>query len=924
MEAQFEFASFGHLVRVSVHHGKVSREDAWLLAVPRHVVTVAKIIQKDGTMKARLHLEFCKVFKRDVSMSAFLGCFNTAKKIPGTVVAVTKWQRLEESKPRIDLAQVKLEAKREGAKKMAAVFASVRDENALVVNAVVKSTRLVYAANSLFTKEKADGSRTRLSVFGVSVPKPFPSPKVVKEHVEAVVSGSLAPYMEDEDKKIQFASLLDVVSVAVRSGPQLDNICDDEPHRLVIVDHLDALKVSNTAKRSPCRLRVFCRSLFSGFGMSDSVCWFDFDGPVQRIAEFSAWRMSELNTVMGKTMVVKGHPMLFDSWWIVGDNERLQIEQGGCTGSSICRCPLCFLPAYLFPYFPFLGQSRTVEAGRVAHLDLLKSQTRLKLMENFGKMTVSMINKLEASSRVACGSISREPLLAEGATFALSRVRVTPAVLHNTAQVFMLVKHYLNTCLPVGRRLDVKGPFMSCAERRIEMSHWKDLYQDLPEQLWFIPDCASQLSATLWQNAVATAEDAVRAQACGLVIFFVLAAKSPNDVDTNYLHNVSAHVFDFVLDVARMQGRTVDFFEEAGERETQTIRTFVQRNSNHRDNLFMGARVAEHVHNLLSRHRRRNRATAPPELSNILVAPCLVSVFDAHVESFCTFVERVASNALTQHLVVVLGECVMFLVGTDDHEEAYTFACRCGLCRPPDPVVKAVHYQNLPDDHWLRSRSAELATVGRLEAASYDSLGSMVVHPLGVEPRFEVTSALMRVIGTQPKSARHGALNKKKASELKSMCQQYEISDGGNKEMLIDRILKHEAHLHDQDVLPTERPLPSAPKVNYNNWSLADLKEECKARGLAVSGSKATVVARLEQNPDAVPAHPRTRDVSTKPAKRARSAAAAENDENDNVAEDAAILVQLAADGAGPIGRAQRERRKKTMPDSEGYASGPE
>jgi hypothetical protein len=128
---------------------------------------------------------------------------------------------------------------------------------------------------------------------------------------------------------------------------------------------------------------------------------------------------------------------------------------------------------------------------------------------------------------------------------------------------------------------------------------------DLDESWHFVPDLASQLTFMLWQSKPVSVESAVRSQACALVLHFVLS-KTPEAVEINYVHGLAAHLLTFMLQISRLVGRLVDFFEEAGEREAAVIRDFVQLNSNFKDNLFMGARVAESMSQKirLSRQRR--------------------------------------------------------------------------------------------------------------------------------------------------------------------------------------------------------------------------------------------------------------------------------------------------------------------------------
>jgi hypothetical protein len=154
-----------------------------------------------------------------------------------------------------------------------------------------------------------------------------------------------------------------------------------------------------------------------------------------------------------------------------------------------------------------------IASGRIANLDA------------FAKIQEAERTKLRAHVKAMCGSMPRAPLLSAGATFPLSKIHVAPAVLHDVAQVLLDTKVFLNLKLPVDARLDVKE-YIPCSERRTEMSKWRTViskcrtvYASLPAEWHFVPDLASQLSATLWQACLAMLGDAVRAQVCGLVLF---------------------------------------------------------------------------------------------------------------------------------------------------------------------------------------------------------------------------------------------------------------------------------------------------------------------------------------------------------------------------------------------------------------------
>jgi hypothetical protein len=195
----------------------------------------------------------------------------------------------------------------------------------------------------------------------------------------------------------------------------------------------------------------------------------------------------------------------------------------------------------------------------------------------------------------------------------------------------------------------------------------------------------------------------------------------------------------------------------------------------------------------------------------------------------------------------------------------------------------------------------------------------MISHTLGLVPRFELSTALMRMIETQPKSARHGVLNKKKANELKLICHDYNIPDSGNKETLVARIVAHEADIHDQQLIAANAEEQTKYKVNYNNMTLVELKEECRSRGLPVSGSKAHVVTRLQQNAEAQPKPPPPCS-GTKSSKRGREVSRGENDRAREA--DMELLAERAAKMEAQERRGSRNRRKKSNSDFEVFSVG--
>jgi hypothetical protein len=63
MGVTFEFLAFGHIVRVCVETGTLTREEAWLRGVPKGAVREGHVVH-DATLAAVLHLEFCATFNR--------------------------------------------------------------------------------------------------------------------------------------------------------------------------------------------------------------------------------------------------------------------------------------------------------------------------------------------------------------------------------------------------------------------------------------------------------------------------------------------------------------------------------------------------------------------------------------------------------------------------------------------------------------------------------------------------------------------------------------------------------------------------------------------------------------------------------------------------------------------------------------------
>ncbi len=270
-----------------------------------------------------------------------------------------------------------------------------------------------------------------------------------------------------------------MLNKAVEQGTQSQSLAD-ETFPVVVIDFLDAISVTKGLKRTPCRLRLFNKDLFSGTGCSPSVVWFDYEGGVHAITGFASWRTSEYNRVVDRLVDLPcGLRIKVTRVWLVGDNERLQIEQGGCTGNSICRCPLCLAPAVLFSLLPRAGKERSVQRGLDVFRAGQNAEARLEFLQNFAQLRSANKTALLAHIKALHGSTSRAPLISDGASFDLSFVSISPAILHDVAQLFTHVKLFINTKLPSDSKVDV-NLFLPCSQRRIEMSKWRTEFASLP------------------------------------------------------------------------------------------------------------------------------------------------------------------------------------------------------------------------------------------------------------------------------------------------------------------------------------------------------------------------------------------------------------------------------------------------------------
>jgi len=148
---------------------------------------------------------------------------------------------------------------------MAERVASIRNENVLLLNAAAKSEHARAQVNQVYMREKADGTRTCIQVYGVAVPKVFAPKSVADAAVDSLISSQLSIYTTDTDKRIQFATIESVLDKAItmEQGTQRQ-VPAGETVPVVVIDFLDAISVTKGLKRTPCRLRVFSKNLFFG------------------------------------------------------------------------------------------------------------------------------------------------------------------------------------------------------------------------------------------------------------------------------------------------------------------------------------------------------------------------------------------------------------------------------------------------------------------------------------------------------------------------------------------------------------------------------------------------------------------------------------------------------------------------------------
>jgi hypothetical protein len=859
--------AFNWTLLVEVRGRNWEHSTVWLRAVVPYLLQNRLLLGSEEIVLPQAFVEYTRLFKAtQLTMDGFRTAYQLASTSPAFTVHVLSVEdtgSAEAGARREAMAKAAQQERarlcKNVAKKVVALFEHVRDENAAQLALVVaKSQRQVQFARSLFMREDATtGRRVRLrGPYGVAVPLPFPAPSVVTRNLAAVAVRDENLYVTDNNAGQQIAPLVRVVeAILLESRVVLQR---DRVYPFVLLDHVDALSVPG-GKRSLCTLWLVNPDMFGGGGRSHGKRWFDFEGSVQLLDSLAVWRAAEVSTVLGQRVAVGGAFVEIRVYYVLGDNERQQIEMGGNTGSSPCRCFACFLPADLFPFLPRAGHARSLAAANAAHHALVEANVRLDMLDSLGAVRVQLKTAAHTHLRVAFGNITYQPLLAMGATFPLEMVRFSLPVLHDVAQVLLVVKKFLNTLLSDDERLPTKE-YISAAERRNEMSHWADTYGALDPTWLFVADCASQLTATLWSSTPVTYGGALRAQVCGLVLHFVISTWKPDEAQTNYLHGLAAHLLGFLLPLVPLGVAAVHFFEEEGERCTAVVREFLATRSNHRDNLFAGVRTYERLTGSLTgaERRRRRLRTAAPTFTNLIVAPCILSGSCAHADTLASLLAEIMESEPLAALVSRAGDSLVFHVGVADAAGVVeeTLVCCCGRHVAPDAVIGA----EPPLDEWRHDIAQLVQQVPVLSPHSYDALALLLNSPFGHAPKFHGSRALELMMAVEPPSARRKELEKLKLPDLRERCRVAGLPNSGNKDALVERILAASGVAEDADAVAVEATPaaaeggrapandPAADDEDFQRLSLAALRARCAALQLAQYGSKATIIARIRNH----------------------------------------------------------------------------
>jgi hypothetical protein len=761
------------------------QQSVWLRGTVPYLLAQGLLVGTEGSVLPHAFVDFTEQFRLPaLTYEAFSVAYQLAREssmFNVTVVSCVPLPQRDHLREAKRAFHEKLVAERRRvAQEVVEHIEGVRDEHALELSLIARSQRQIALANNLFTKaDPITGGRRRIrGPYGVILPKPFAPAAVVARQQNDAVAHANASYVTDDSAGIQYAPLGDVIHKLFNNV----QLVASATYSTLLLEHCDAL-ATPAGKRTLSTVWVLQPKLFPR-SLSNAGRWFDCQGGVPTLQAVARWRTEQVAKVLAEPLLIRGSYIKITNVYVIGDNERLQLELGGCTGSATSRCYACFLPSPLFPFLPFNGHTRSLGTGALAFAALEEAQARLSMVENLGTIPQKTRDAIDVHIRALHGSMSYPPLYSIGATFPLERIKFSVPVLHDVGAVLLLLKKFLNTKLDAADRLLVKE-YISVRERREEFSRWQDNYEELSDDWLYLPDLAAQLTSTLWASSPITPAGALRAQICALLLHFEISAWKPEEAATTYLHGLAAHLFPFLMDLADLGLVVLHFFEEAGERLTAVVREFVAHHSNFKDNLLSGARAFEAVTGALqmrNTNRRRRLTTEAPVFTNIAVAPCVLHKSAAHAETFEQMLTKVTAIGSVAPLICRHGELIILLVAVDTDD--FTLACNCGEHElPPGPPFSKL------DVHDWRS-SVDAKSVTSLDAADYDIMALLVNSPFGGSPRFAVTPVLEQLLALQPKSARRKELGKLKVPELRDRCKAAGLPTVGNKDDLVDRLLE--------------------------------------------------------------------------------------------------------------------------------------
>lgn len=190
------------------------------------------------------------------------------------------------------------------------------------------------------------------------------------------------------------------------------------------------------------------------------------------------------------------------------------------TGSTPCRCFLCYLPAPLFPYLPFEGYERSLTNAKLAHAEQALAEEQWEAWAQARGLRQGDILPFQTLVRQIGGNCSRVPLLATG-TLDLGRISVVLPVMHNIkevcAKVLEYMKHYCHDkALLATNQSAIIGPSgpQSAEDHRLLVAHWEALVAAGPGGIELLPSVHAVVPR-LMLGAVSYAVPGVCSNWCG-------------------------------------------------------------------------------------------------------------------------------------------------------------------------------------------------------------------------------------------------------------------------------------------------------------------------------------------------------------------------------------------------------------------------